>query len=278
MPIGSRFHYKTPEEIEIIRKNCLLVSATLAEVATHIKPGITGIRLDEIAEAFIRDHGAEPAFKGYPGSISDFPGSLCISFNEVIVHGIPDKTEVKDGDVVSVDCGVKMNGYFGDAAFTFAVGEINPEILDLLVTTRECLDLAIQQSIAGNRIGDLGYAVQQHAEVNHHYGVIREMVGHGIGKKLHEPPEVPNYGKRGKGPILHEGLTIAIEPMINFGTRDVVLKKDGWTLVTRDLKPSAHYEHTIAVQKSAADVLSDHKVIDQAIKNNVNLSEVWIKR
>lgn len=278
MPIGSRFHYKTPEEIEIIRKNCLLVSATLAEVATHIKPGITGARLDEIAEAFIRDHGAEPAFKGYPGSISDFPASLCISFNEVIVHGIPDKTEVKDGDVVSVDCGVKMNGYFGDAAFTFAVGEIDPEVLDLLVTTRECLDLAIQQSVAGNRIGDLGYAVQQHAEVNHNYGVIREMVGHGIGKKLHEPPEVPNYGKRGKGPMLHEGLTIAIEPMINFGTREVVLKKDGWTLVTRDLKPSAHYEHTIAVQKSAADVLSDHKVIDQAIKNNVNLSEVWIKR
>lgn len=278
MPIGSRFHYKTPEEIEIIRKNCLLVSATLAEVASHIKPGISGLRLDEIAEAFIRDHGAEPAFKGYPGSISDFPGSLCISFNEVIVHGIPDKTEIKDGDVLSVDCGVKMNGYFGDAAFTFAVGEISPEVLDLLVTTRECLDLAIQQSVAGNRIGDLGYAVQQHAEVNHNFGVIREMVGHGIGKKLHEPPEVPNYGKRGKGPMLHEGLTIAIEPMINFGTREVVLKKDGWTLVTRDLKPSAHYEHTIAVQKSAADVLSDHKVIDLAIKNNVNLSEVWIKR
>ncbi|HSF88852.1 MAG TPA: type I methionyl aminopeptidase [Saprospiraceae bacterium] len=278
MPIGSRFHYKTPEEIEIIRKNCLLVSATLAEVATHIKPGITGLRLDEIAEAFIRDHGAEPAFKGYPGSLSDFPASLCISFNEVIVHGIPDKTEVKEGDVVSVDCGVKMNGYFGDAAFTFAVGEIHPEVLDLLVTTRECLDLAIQQSVAGNRIGDIGYAVQQHAEVKHNFGVIREMVGHGIGKKLHEPPEVPNYGKRGKGPMLHEGLTIAIEPMINFGTREVVLKKDGWTLTTRDLKPSAHYEHTIAVQKSAADVLSDHKVIDQAIKNNVNLSEVWIKR
>ncbi|MDZ4748194.1 MAG: type I methionyl aminopeptidase [Saprospiraceae bacterium] len=278
MPIGSRFHYKTPEEIEIIRKNCLLVCATLAEVAAHIKPGITGFRLDEIAEAFIRDHGAEPAFKGYPGSITDFPASLCISFNEVIVHGIPDKTEIKEGDIVSVDCGVKMNGYFGDAAFTFAVGEISPEILDLLVTTRECLDLAIQQSVAGNRIGDLGYAVQQHAEVNHPYGVIREMVGHGIGKKLHEPPEVPNYGKRGKGPMLHEGLTIAIEPMINFGTREVVLKKDGWTLVTKDLKPSAHYEHTIAVQKSAADVLSDHKVIDQAIKNNANLSEVWIKR
>lgn len=278
MPIGSRFHYKSPEEIEIIRKNCLLVSETLAEVARHIKPGITGLKLDTIAETFIRDHGAEPAFKGYPGSISDFPASLCISFNEVIVHGIPDQREVKEGDILSVDCGVKMNGYFGDAAFTFAVGQIKPEELDLLVTTRESLDLAIGQAIAGNRLGDIGFAVQHHAEAEHGYGVIREMVGHGIGKKLHEPPEVPNYGKRGKGPILHEGLTIAIEPMINLGTREVVLKKDGWTLVTRDLKPSAHYEHTIAIQKSAADVLSDHKVIDQAIKNNVNLSEVWIKR
>lgn len=278
MSIGSRFHFKTPEEIEIIRKNCLLVTDTLAEVAAHIRPGITGSRLDEIAEQFIRDHGAEPAFKGYPGSISDFPGSLCISFNEVIVHGIPDKTEIREGDIVSVDCGVKMEGYFGDAAFTFAVGEIGPAVLDLLVTTRECLDLAIEQAVAGNRIGDIGYAVQHHAETNHGYGVIREMVGHGIGKKLHEPPEVPNYGKRGKGPMLHEGLTIAIEPMINLGSREVVLKKDGWTLVTRDMKPSAHYEHTIAIQKSAADVLSDHKVIDLAIKNNVNLSEVWIKR
>ncbi len=278
MTIGSRFQFKSPEEIEIIRKNCLLVTSTLAEVASHIKPGITGARLDEIAETFIRDHGAEPAFKGYPGSIFDFPASLCISFNEVVVHGIPDKTEIKEGDIVSVDCGVKMNGYFGDAAFTFAIGEIQPEVMNLLVTTRECLDLAISQAVAGNRIGDIGFAVQYHAEATHGYGVIREMVGHGIGKKLHEPPEVPNYGKRGKGTMLQEGLTIAIEPMINMGTREVVLKKDGWTLHTRDLKPSAHYEHTIAIQKSAADVLSDHKVIDLAIKNNVNLSEVSIKR
>jgi len=278
MPVGSRFHYKSPEEIEIIRKNCLLVTATLAEVATHIKPGITGLRLDEIAEQFIRDHGAEPAFKGYPGSISDFPASLCISFNEVIVHGIPDKSEIQEGNIVSIDCGVKMNGFFGDAAFTFAIGEISPEVLNLLVTTRECLDLAIGQAVAGNRLGDIGYAVQHHAEVTHGYGVIREMVGHGIGKKLHEPPEVPNYGQRGKGIMLQEGLTIAIEPMINLGTREVVMKKDGWTLVTKDLKPSAHYEHTIAIRKSEADVLSDHKVIDEAIKNNVNLSEVSRKR
>ena len=278
MPIGSRFHLKSQEEIEIIRHSCLLVSATLAEVAAHIKPGVKGIQLDTLAETFIRDHGAEPAFKGYPGSVSDFPASLCISFNEVIVHGIPDQREIKEGDILSVDCGVKMNGYFGDSAFTFAVGEITPEEMDLLVTTRECLDLAIAQAVAGNRLGDVGHAVQHHAEVVHGYGVIREMVGHGIGKKLHEPPEVYNYGKRGKGVVLHEGLTIAIEPMINMGSREVIMKKDGWTLITRDLKPSAHYEHTIAIQKSAADVLSDHSGIDLAIKNNANLSEVWIKR
>lgn len=278
MPIGSRFHYKTPEEVELIRKNCLLVTSTLAEVASHIKPGITGLALDAIAETYIRDHQAKPAFKGYPGAVFDFPGTLCISFNEVIVHGIPDQTEIKEGDIVSIDCGVDMNGYFGDAAFTFAIGEISPEVMDLLITTRECLDLAIAQAVAGNRLGDIGHAVQHHAEVNHNFGVIREMVGHGIGKNLHEPPEVPNYGKRGKGPLLKEGLTIAIEPMINLESRNVVLKKDGWTLVTKDLKPSAHYEHTIAVQKSTADVLSDHKVIDEAIKNNVNLSEIRIKR
>jgi methionyl aminopeptidase len=278
MPIGSRFHYKSAEEIELIRQNCLLVSKTLAEVAKAIRPGITGLELDSLAETFIRDHGAVPAFKGYPGSLFDFPGTLCVSFNEVIVHGIPDKTEVKDGDILSIDCGVQMNGFFGDAAFTFAIGEIDAERMNLLVTTRESLDLAIGQAVAGNRIGDIGYAVQHHAETIHPFGVIREMVGHGIGRKLHEPPEVPNYGKRGKGPILHEGLTIAIEPMINLGTREVMMKKDGWTLVTRDGKPSAHYEHTIAIQKGQADVLSDHRVVDEAIKNNVNLSEIWIKR
>lgn len=278
MRIGTRFHYKTDEEIEIIRKNCLLVSATLAEVGSRLKPGVTGKELDTLAETFIRDHGAEPAFKGYPGSVFDFPASLCISFNDVIVHGIPDHTIVKEGDVVSVDCGVKMNGFFGDAAFTFAIGEVPAEVFDLLVTTRECLGLAIEAAVAGNRIGDIGYAVQNHAEVVHGFGVIREMVGHGIGRNLHEPPEVPNYGKRGKGPVLHEGLTIAIEPMINLGTREVVLKKDGWTLVTRDSKPSAHYEHTIAVKKGASDVLSDHTVIDLAVKNNANLAGLSRKR
>ena len=278
MVAGSRFQLKSAEEIEIIRHNCQLVCAAIAEVASHLKPGITGNELDKIAETYIRDNGAEPAFKGYPGNVFDFPGTLCISFNEVVVHGIPNGTLVKEGDVVSVDCGVKKNGFFGDAAFTFAIGQVRDDVMKLLVTTRECLDLAIEQAVAGNRVGDIGYAVQNHAETVNGYGVIREMVGHGIGKKLHEPPDVPNYGKRGKGPILLEGLVIAIEPMINLGTREVVMRKDGWTLVARDLKPSAHYEHTMVVQKGQADVLSDHNVIDRSIKNNANLSEVWRKK
>ncbi len=277
MSLLTRFQYKSEEEIEILRQNCLLVSHTLAEVARHIRPGVTGLQLDTLAETFIRDHGAEPAFKGYPGTVFDFPASLCVSFNEVIVHGIPDQREIKEGDVLSVDCGVKKDGFFGDSAFTFAVGEIPAEVMNLLVVTRECLDLAIRQAVAGNRLGDIGYAVQHHAETVHGFGVIREMVGHGIGRQLHEPPEVPNYGKRGKGPVLHEGLTIAIEPMINLGSREVVMKKDGWTLHTRDLKPSAHYEHTVAVRKAEAQVLSDHSGVDEAIKNNVNLSGIWIK-
>lgn len=278
MVAGTKYYLKTAEEIEIIRENCILVSDTIAEVASHLKPGIRGIELDKIAETFIRDHGAEPAFKGYPGTVFDFPGTLCISFNEVVVHGIPNGTVVKEGDVVSIDCGVFKNGYFGDSAFTFAIGELSQEVMKLLRVTRECLKLAIEQAISGNRIGDIGFAVQTHAEMENGYGVIREMVGHGIGRKLHEPPEIPNYGKRGKGIVLHEGLVIAIEPMINLGSREVVMKKDGWTLSARDLKPSAHYEHTIVVQKVKADVLSDHSGIDEAIKNNPNLAEVWIKK
>ena len=278
MVFGTRFHYKSAEEIEILRTNCLLVSRTIAEVGKAIRPGIRGIELDKLAETFIRDHGAVPAFKGYPGSVFDFPGTLCISFNEVIVHGIPDDREVREGDVLSIDCGVQMNGFFGDSAFTFAVGELPEEVMDLLRVTRGCLDVAIEAAVAGSRMGDIGFAVQQHAEVRHSYGVIREMVGHGIGRKLHEPPEVPNYGKRGKGVLLQEGLTIAIEPMINLGSREVVMKKDGWTLTTRDLRPSAHYEHTIAVGKGRSDVLSDHRIVEEAVKNNDNLAEVSIKK
>lgn len=278
MVVGTKYQVKSQEEVEIIRENCLLVSATIAEVASHLRPGISGTDLDKIAETFIRDHGAEPAFKGYPGTVFDFPSTLCISFNEVVVHGIPNDTKVKEKDVVSIDCGVKKNGYFGDSAFTFAIGDVGEETMKLLQVTRECLDLAIEQAVSGNRIGDIGFAVQNHAESKFGFGVIREMVGHGIGKRLHEPPEVPNYGKRGKGIILQDGLVIAIEPMINLGTREIIMKKDGWTLSSRDLKPSAHYEHTIVVRKNKADVLSDHSVIDNAIKNNPNLTEVWIKK
>lgn len=278
MVIGSRYQLKSAEEIEIIRANCLLVSDTIAHVASILKPGVTGLQLDKSAEEFIRDHNAEPAFKGYPGTVFDFPATLCISFNEVVVHGIPDQREVREGDVLSIDCGVKKDGFYGDSAFTFAIGVLAPEIMTLLTVTRECLDLAIHQAVAGNRIGDIGFAVQNHAESNHNFGVIREMVGHGLGKKLHEPPDVPNYGKRGKGILMQEGLVIAIEPMINLGSREVVMKKDGWTLASRDLKPSAHYEHTVVVQKDRADVLSDHTGIDRAIKNNDNLSEVSIKK
>ena len=278
MIAGTRYNYKTEEEIEIIRHNCILVCLTIAEVAKHIKPGVTGSELDKLAESFIKDHDAIPAFKGYPGTTFDYPATLCISLNEVVVHGIPNGTVIKEGDVVSIDCGVKKNGFFGDAAFTFAVGDVKPEVGQLLVITRESLDLAIGQAVAGNRLGDIGFAVQNHAEIKHGYGVIREMVGHGIGRKLHEPPEVPNYGKRGKGPILHEGLTIAIEPMINLGSREVTLKKDGWTLVARDSKPSAHFEHTIVIRKEKADVLSDHQVIDNVVKNNPNLTDLWIKK
>lgn len=275
---GSKFHLKSKEEIELMRQSCLLVSSALAEVAANIRPGVTGLTLDSLAETFIRDHGASPAFKGYPGTVFDYPASLCISFNETIVHGIPDNREIRDGDIVSIDCGVKLNGFFGDSAFTFAIGEVKPEILELLVVTRECLDLAVNQAIAGNRVGDIGYAVHHHAETVHGFGVIREMVGHGIGTKLHEPPEVANYGKRGKGHVLLEGMTIAIEPMINLGSREVVMKKDGWTLHSRDMKPSAHYEHTLVVRKVEPEVLSDHKRVDEAIKINPNLTEVSIKR
>jgi methionyl aminopeptidase len=278
MMLGSRFQLKSAEEIEIIRENCLLVTDTIAQLATVLKPGVTGLELDRLAEEFIRDHNAEPAFKGYPGTVFDFPSTLCISFNDVVVHGIPDQRFVEEGDVISIDCGVKKNGFYGDSAFTFAIGEVPVEIMNLLTVTRECLDLAIEQAVAGNRIGDIGYAVQQHAETKNNFGVIREMVGHGLGKKLHEPPDVPNYGKRGKGMIMQEGLVIAIEPMINLGSREVIMKKDGWTLAARDQKCSAHYEHTVVVGKGKADVLSDHEVIDRAIKNNDNLSEVSIKK
>ena len=252
---------KSEEEIELVRESSLLVGKTLAEVASLVRPGVTPLELDKRAYEFIHDHGAVPGFLNYNG----FPNSLCISKNEAVVHGIPDEKEVVDGDILSVDCGVLMNGYYGDSAYTFKVGEVSKEVDDLLETTKRSLMLGIEQAVAGNRVGDIGFAVQLEAERNG-YGVVRELVGHGLGKKLHEAPEVPNFGKRGRGPVLVDGLVIAIEPMINLGKKGVSQLRDGWTIVTADRKPSAHYEHTIVVRKGKAEVLSTFEFIEEKLK------------
>ena len=256
-------YLKTAEEIELLRENNLLVSATLAEVGKHVRPGVSTLELDKLAEEFIRSHGAEPGFLGYGG----FPNTLCMSVNEEVVHGIPSaKRILKEGDVLSVDCGTLMKGFYGDSAYTFAVGEIAPEVADLLRVTKEALYKGVAQAKAGNRVGDVASAVQEHAERNG-YSVVRELVGHGLGRKMHEEPEVPNYGARGRGPLLKEGMVICIEPMINMGARYVVFERDGWTVRTRDRKPSAHFEFAVAVGKEGPDVLTDFGVIEQAINS-----------
>jgi methionyl aminopeptidase len=239
----------------------LLVGKTLAAVADRIKPGVTTLELDAVAEEFIRDHGGEPGFKGYGG----FPNSLCTSVNEAVVHGIPNDKPLIDGDIVSVDCGVLKNEFYGDSAYTFAVGEIAPEIQQLLEVTKECLQKAIEQAVIGKRIGDIGFACQQHAEQSG-YGVVRELVGHGLGRSLHEAPEVPNYGRRGNGPRLMDGMVLAIEPMINLGRKEVFHEEDGWTIVTADRKVSAHFEHDIVVRKDRADVLSSFDEIEKVLQ------------
>ena len=266
--------YKTDEEIELIRESCLLVCKALAHVGSMIKPGISGAEIDKAAEELIRDHQAKPAFKGYRG----FPATLCVSPNESVVHGIPGPEQVfKDGDVVSVDCGVLLNGFFGDSAYTFALGDVSDEVMDLLSVTNTSLYKAIDAAVKGNRLGDIGFAVQQYVEKEHKYGIVRELVGHGIGRELHEAPEVPNYGKRGKGTKLKEGLVIAVEPMVNLGRREVRTAKDGWTVFAKDRKPSAHYEHTIAIRKDGTDILSNHTLIEEAISKNSNVKSVALK-
>lgn len=260
MGLGRRIRIKTDEEVELIRESSLLVGRTLAEVAKHIKPGATTLQLDAIAEEFIRDNGAEPGFKGYGG----FPNTLCSSLNEAVVHGIPNDRPLEDGDLISLDCGVLKNEFYGDSAYTFEVGEVAPEIQKLLTVTKECLTLAIEQAITGKRIGDIGAAVQTHAEANG-YGVVRELVGHGLGRDLHEAPEVPNYGRRGNGPRLVDGMVLAIEPMINLGTCEVLTDEDGWTIVTKDRLVSAHFEHDIVVRKGQADILSSFVEIEKVI-------------
>ena len=251
---------KTPDEINAIRKSSLLVGKTLAEIAKIVEPGVTTLQLDKVAESFIKDHGAYPGFLGY----HDFPNSICASVNQAVVHGIPNTQPLKEGDIVSVDIGVLWEGFWGDSAFTFAVGEVTNEIQNLLAATRMCLELGIEQAAVGKRIGDIGYAVQNYAESNG-YGVVRELVGHGVGIQLHEAPEVPNYGRRGHGLVMTEGLVLAIEPMINLGTKNVRQLKDGWTIETQDGKPSAHFEHTVAVGKGGAEKLSSFEEIDAVL-------------
>jgi methionyl aminopeptidase len=265
--------YKSAEEIQIIRENCLLVCQTLAHVASLIKPGITSLQLDHEAEKYIRDHGAEPGFKGYRG----FPATLCFSFNEQVVHGIPSERRIEEGDILSVDCGVFTNDFYGDAAYTFAVGDVSAEVEELLVATRTALYLGIEAAVVGNRIGDISSSIQEYAERKHPFEVVRALVGHGIGRELHEPPEVPNFGKRGRGIMLKEGLVIAIEPMVNLGTGKVRVLSDGWTIISKDKSPSAHFEHTIAIHKDGPDILSDHEPIGAAVKKNANLKDLSIK-
>jgi methionyl aminopeptidase len=248
----SKVFYKSSEDIEKIRESSLLVSKSLAEVAKNIGEGVKTIQLNKIAEEFIRDNGG-------------IPYSLCISLNDQVVHGFPSEYVIKDGDIVSVDCGVILNEFFGDSAYTFPIGNVNAETMKLLNVTKECLHLAVEKAVVGMRVGDVGYAVQEHAEKNG-FGVVKELVGHGVGVKLHEKPEVPNYGKRGSGIKLEDGMVIAIEPMINAGKAGVKFWEDGWTVSTIDKKPSAHYEHTVAIKRGKADVLSSFEYIEEVLK------------
>ncbi|MDR1729736.1 MAG: type I methionyl aminopeptidase [Prevotellaceae bacterium] len=257
-------YLKTDEEVELMRISNLLVSRTLAEVAKNIKPGVQTIRLDKIAEAFIRDHGAVPTFLGYEG----FPNSLCISVNDQVVHGIPSDYELKEGDIVSVDCGAEKDGFHGDSCYTFCVGEVDEEVKKLLRTTKESLYEGIKNAVEGKRVGDVSYAIQSYCE-NRGYSVVRNMVGHGIGREMHEDPEVPNFGKRGNGPKLKSGMAIAIEPMINMGKHEIYIERDGWTAKTRDRKPSAHFEHTVVIRKGQADILSTFEYIEQITGNAI---------
>ena len=257
-------YLKTDEEIELMREANQLVGKTLAEVGKHVAPGVSTLQLDKIAEEFIRDHGAVPAFLGYGG----FPNSICASVNEQVVHGIPSSSKIlSEGDIISVDWGTILNGYVGDSAYTFCVGEVDPKVKDLLKTTKESLYLGIQAAVEGKRIGDISNAVQTYCE-SHNYSVVRELVGHGIGKRMHEEPEVPNYGRRGCGPLLKSGMCICIEPMINMGSKNVVFERDGWTVRTKDRKCSAHFEHCIAIRPDGPQILSSFDFIEEVLGSN----------
>lgn len=257
-------YLKTEDEIELMRAANLLVAQTLAEVGKAVKPGVTTAQLNHLADEFIRDHGAVPTFKGFPNPYGGpFPGSICTSVNEVVVHGVPsEKTILRDGDIISVDCGTLLNGFNGDSCYTFMVGEVSEEVQHLLRTTKEALYKGIEAAVAGLRIGDISYAVQTHCEAQG-YGVVREFVGHGIGREMHEDPQVPNYGRRGQGKQIKNGLCIAIEPMITMGTYEVYMDPDKWTIRTRDSRPAAHFEHTIAIHHGKADILSSFEDIER---------------
>jgi methionyl aminopeptidase len=254
-------HYKTEEEVALIKESALILGKAHGEVAKHVKPGVKTIALDKIAEEYIRDHGGVASFKNYNG----FPSTLCISTNENVVHGFPSEYELRDGDIISIDCGVFYKGFHSDSAYTYPIGEVSADIIKLLTVTKESLYKGIEKAVYGNRTGDIGHAVQKHAE-DEGFTVVRELVGHGLGRSLHESPEVANYGKQGRGAKLNEGLVIAIEPMINMGTRNVVQEDDGWTIRTSDRKPSAHFEHTIAVFKDRTEILTTHKYIEEVFK------------
>ncbi len=269
--MSRRFHminYKTDAEIALMKQSALLVSKTLTEVARSLKPGMTTLDIDKICYQFVKDHNAVPSFFNYHG----YPYTICASVNDVVVHGFPNDNPIKDGDIVSIDMGVILNGWHGDHAYSFIVGEVGEEILKLVRITKESLYKGIEKAVSGNRIGDIGYAIQEHTEIKHGYGVVRELVGHGIGRSLHEDPQVPNYGKRGNGPKLKENAVLAIEPMINLGSRTVFTEDDGWTVRTRDGKPSVHFEHDVCIKRGKALILSDYTEIEQAEQANINLN------
>ncbi len=260
-------HIKNNEEIELMRKSALLVSKTLSEVAKILRPGMDTLTIDRMIGDFIRDHGGVPSFLNYRG----YPFNSCISVNDVVVHGFPNKQPLQDGNIVSIDVGIYMNGFHGDHAYTFSIGDPGEEVSRLITVTKESLYKGIEKAVAGNRVGDIAFAIQDHTERKHGYGVVRELVGHGLGRKMHEDPQVPNYGKRGTGTKLKEGTVLAIEPMINLGSREVYTEEDGWTVRTQDGKPSVHFEHNVCVRKNNADILSDYSIIEKAEKSNTNL-------
>jgi methionyl aminopeptidase len=258
---------KTDEQIELMRKSALLVSRTLSEVAKMLRPGITTLELDKTIGTYIRDNGAIPSFLNYNG----YPFNSCLSVNDVVVHGFPNAKELIDGDIISVDIGVILEGWHGDHAYTFAIGDAGEDVMKLIQVTKASLYKGIESAVAGNRVGDIANAIQEYTEKKHGYGVVRELVGHGLGRSMHEDPQVPNYGKKGNGPKLKEGMVLAIEPMINLGKKEVYTESDGWTIRTKDGKPSVHFEHDVAIRKNKADVLSDYKIIEEAESANSNL-------